>query len=532
MSKALKAITVKSDKATEKGSPKQVRNNGGGFSFKVDAWNRLDRFLIIGTDGGTYYVKQKDLTKQNVDFVKELLANNPQEVVRRTVDVSVNGRAKSNSQALFVLALAMQLELNDKEFIKEAVLKVARTFTHLAEYSMYLKNLGGGGRAKTDSIARWYTSKTDMQLAVQGVKYRNREGYTHRDLMRISHPKGINPALGSFLKGEEFVVSEVPSIVIGFDKVQHAKTENEVVALVREYGLPWEAVPTEWHKSLKVWRTLFEAGMGQTSLLRNVTRFARLGAFKDLVFAKQYADKLMDQEAILKGRVHPINYLLASVTHERGQLKKVKGSYGYEYETLVKDWDTNPKVLKALQDGFYAAFGNIEPANKRTVVALDVSGSMGSYANGLNLTCAEAGAAIAMFILRTEPYCEVRGFSSHYEDLGLSENDSFDAVLRKTNKWNFGSTNAALPMQYAKQNRQEIDTFCVITDNEVNQGQHPFRALQDYRNATGIAAREAVFGMTATDFTIADPDDAGSLDFVGFDANAPRVLADFSAGRL
>src|SRR3954467_13260787 len=107
MSKALKAITVKSDKVTEKGSPKQVRNNGGGYSFKVDAWNRLDRFLIIGTDGGTYYTKQQDLTKQNLDAVKALLAKNPQEVIRRTVDVSINGRAKSNSQALFVLALAM-----------------------------------------------------------------------------------------------------------------------------------------------------------------------------------------------------------------------------------------------------------------------------------------------------------------------------------------------------------------------------------------------------------------------------------------
>jgi 60 kDa SS-A/Ro ribonucleoprotein len=532
MSKALKAITVKSDKATEKGSPKQVRNNAGGYSFKVDAWNRLDRFLIIGTDGGTYYTKQQDLTKQNLDAVKALLAENPQEVIRRTVDVSVNGRAKSNSQALFVLALAMQLELNDKEFIKEAVLKVARTFTHLAEYSMYLKNLGGGGRAKTDSIARWYTSKTDQQLAVQGVKYRNREGYTHRDLMRISHPKGINPALGSFLKGEEFVVSEVPSIVIGFEKVQHARSENEVVSLISEYGLPWEAIPTEWHKSLKVWRAIYDAGMGQTALLRNVTRFARLGAFKDLVFAKQYADKLKDQEAILKGRVHPINYLQAAIVHERGQLKLRNEGWGYDYKELVKDWETNPKVLNALQEGFYAAFGNLEPSNKRTVVALDVSGSMGAYANGIDLTCAEAGAAIAMFILRTEPYCEVRGFSNTYKLIGLNENDSFSEVLRKTSNMPFRGTNAALPMEYAKQNKQEIDTFVVITDNEVNQGRQPFRALNDYRNATGIPARLAVFGMTANDFTIADPDDNASMDFCGFDSNAPRVLADFSAGRL
>jgi 60 kDa SS-A/Ro ribonucleoprotein len=201
-------------------------------------------------------------------------------------------------------------------------------------------------------------------------------------------------------------------------------------------------------------------------------------------------------------------------------------------ERIIKDWETNPKVLNALQEGFYAAFGNLEPSNKRTVVALDVSGSMGSYANGINLTCAEAGAAIAMFILRTEPYCEVRGFSDTYKPIGLTEKDSFKEVLRKTNRMPFRGTNAALPMEYALQNKQEIDHFCVITDNEVNQGRQPFKALKDYRQASGIGSTLAVFGMTATDFTIADADDARMMDFVGFDANAPRVMADFAAGRL
>jgi hypothetical protein len=35
----------------------QVANNGGGFSFKLDDWSYLQRFLILGTEGGTYYVR-------------------------------------------------------------------------------------------------------------------------------------------------------------------------------------------------------------------------------------------------------------------------------------------------------------------------------------------------------------------------------------------------------------------------------------------------------------------------------------------
>ena len=56
---------------------------------------------------------------------------------------------------------------------------------------------------------------------------------------------------------------------------------------------------------------------------------------------------------------------------------------------------------------------------------------------------------------------------------------------------------------------------------------HPVEALRTYRARTGIAAKLAVVGMTATGFTIADPDDAGTLDVVGFDAAAPALIAGF-----
>ena len=43
----------------------------------------------------------------------------------------------------------------------------------------------------------------------------------------------------------------------------------------------------------------------------------------------------------------------------------------------------------------------------------------------------------------------------------------------------------------------------------------------------GIRAKLIVVGMTSNGFSIADPDDAGSLDVVGFDSAVPSVMADF-----
>lgn len=534
MSKALNAVNVKNTAPTQKAKSTQVVNNAGGFVFTVSDKDRFERFLILGVDGGTYYVKQPDLVNQNVDFVREYIESNAAQAIAQIVDVSDKGRAKSNSPALFALALAMNLDGVDRSLVSNAVSKVARTSTHLFEYAQYLKNLGGWGRAKKNSIANWYESKRPVELAYQAVKYRQRNGWTHRDLFRLSHPKNINQNVGNFILGKsDLVTAEGPAILNGFVHVQNAKTVKQVTNLISEYDLPWEAVPTEFHKDIELWKSLFYSNnLGQTALLRNVVRIAKLGGFNDMVFAADYAERLSDSERIQKGRIHPIQYLNAAVVYEEGQINR-GSSYGWGIYRN-KTWEVNGKILKALTDGFHKAFKNVEPANKRTLVGLDVSGSMGVFAGqGLDLSCAQVSGAVAMQIVRTEPYSMVKGFSNNFIDLGITENDSLSEVMRKINNLNFGSTDCSLPMEWAIKNDVEIDTFVVITDNETYVGRrHPFQALKAYRQKTGIDARLAVLGVAATNFTIADPSDRGMMDFVGFDSNGPKALADFSAGRI
>ena len=59
---------------------------------------------------------------------------------------------------------------------------------------------------------------------------------------------------------------------------------------------------------------------------------------------------------------------------------------------------------------------------------------------------------------------------------------------------------------------------------------HPVQALREYRARTGIAAKLVVVGLVSNGFTVADPDDAGMLDVVGFDTAAPAAIADFVRG--
>jgi 60 kDa SS-A/Ro ribonucleoprotein len=95
----------------------------------------------------------------------------------------------------------------------------------------------------------------------------------------------------------------------------------------------------------------------------------------------------------------------------------------------------------------------------------------------------------------------------------------------------FGGTDCALPMLWALERGIPADAFVVYTDSETWAGTiHPAQALKAYRDQMGIAAKLIVVGMVSNGFTIADPNDAGMLDVVGFDTATPAVMSDFAVG--
>ena len=118
-------------------------------------------------------------------------------------------------------------------------------------------------------------------------------------------------------------------------------------------------------------------------------------------------------------------------------------------------------------------------------------------------------------------------------ELDISPRRRLDDVCRHIRGLPMGATDCAAPMVWALQNRVEVDTFQIYTDNETWYGSiHPHQALREYREKTGIPARLVVLAMTGTRNSIADPRDPGQLDVSGFDSAVPTLLSDFSRGDL
>ena len=146
----------------------QVPNSAGGYTWALDKWERLDRFLVLGSEGGTYYITERALTPENAQSVVACLAEDGARVVQRVVEISVSGRAPKNDPALFVLAMASGVgDATTRALALAALPAVARTGTHLFHWLQYVGGFRGWGRGVRSAVGRWYTRKAPGDLAYQ-----------------------------------------------------------------------------------------------------------------------------------------------------------------------------------------------------------------------------------------------------------------------------------------------------------------------------------------------------------------------------
>jgi 60 kDa SS-A/Ro ribonucleoprotein len=178
----------------------QVANSAGGFSWAVDSWARLRRFLVLGSEGGSYYAGEWKLTRENAEAVEACSAADGARAGAESVGVSDGGRAPKNDPAIFALAMAAGLgDEPTRKAALEALPRVCRTSTHLFQFATFVEGFRGWGRSLRRAVGRWYAGRSAESLAYQAIKYRQREGMTHRDLLRLAHPAGrvsaANPTL-------------------------------------------------------------------------------------------------------------------------------------------------------------------------------------------------------------------------------------------------------------------------------------------------------------------------------------------------
>lgn len=530
MSNYLKRITSAPSPQMEQDSPDQVKNNAGGFVYKISGEAQVRRFLILGSEGGTYYASERKLTKDNTLMLQKFAKVNARKLVDLIVEVSTNGLAPKQSPGLFALAIAASVpdKAEDRAYALAALPRVARTASTLFEFISYVTEFRGWGNALKRAVSEWYLERDAEQVGYQVAKYRNRNGYTHRDILRLAHPKAVSGSahdkLFKAIVSEGDTVSGVPESYEGFIRARSANSALEAIRVMESFSVAWEYFNTSLHKDAEFWMGLIDNNrIPVGAVIRNLPRFSSLG------LDSSYTDKIIKIMKDEKNRnfLHPVNMTIARNAYASGENKNLS-------------WSVDRKILNALDDLVVESFKNAKPTGKRVLVAVDVSGSM-HCANSQPLTPAEMSQITTLGLKNADETVDVVAFTSNYgsfwsvlSPVDIHANDTIKQVGKKFRGFALAGTDCALPMVWAKDNNKEYDAFVVLTDNETWAGNvKPDRALKDYRKSSGITdAKLVVAAFTPTKFSIADPKDRNMLDVVGTDSSVLDIINNFIAGRV
>lgn len=517
-----KTVSPKNATQLEKTLPNQVKNSAGGFVFAVDPWKQFERFLIIGSQGGTYYVGESKLTKQNYDNIVALIKQDSAKALKLVHEISVAGRAISNDPAIFALLLIF-VHGNNKADAAKLFPSIVRTGTHLFTFASYVKELRGWGRSIRRAVSKWYNSKSRHNLELQLLKYKSRNDWTHRDVLRLNHVvpnQDLSDLFAYAVKGE--VSESMPMVRASQELYTKDIATERAIELITSQRLTHEMIPTELLAKPEIWRAILTS-IPLQALLRNLGRLSANGVIKqvgndDLV--KNTLNRMTNAEEVKKSRIHPYQVLLAMLTYRQG--RGDKGSLS---------WNVNQSLADKFEQMYYLAFGNVVSTGKSFYLAIDVSGSMSSAFIGKSriISAAQAAGAMAMVTARTEEDYLIKGFTHGLVDLGITAKTNLADAMRAVYRSNFGSTDCSMPVLDALTQKLFVDCFVVYTDNETYAGrQHPYIVLEQYRKTINPNAKMIVVGMTSTGFTINRPDDHLGLDVIGFDANTPQLIAEFA----
>jgi 60 kDa SS-A/Ro ribonucleoprotein len=508
-----------------------TQGRSGGWMFKADIWQILRRCLLIGTAEGAYYAGKHELTQEFVDTIQLAIEADPYRVADEILYAS-DGRSINNSAPILALVLLSMGETPEAKLaFTEIFPQVVRTGSHFYEWLSYTKAMRGFGKIVREAGKTWLSNEDVKGLAYQLLKYQQRQGFSHRDALRLFHVKPTtedhNLLFNWVINGWDELPSQIPSEALKqiwwYEWLK--RHPDQTHKAISQGHLTHEMAAPVGQMDKRAWQLLFDE-MPIGAMLRNLGSLTELRILtsKERKNIKRVAQVLNNREHLKKGRIHPIDVLKALKTYQSG------GSLGKSQKT----WTVVPQIVHILEKAVELSFDVIEPTNKVFLHAVDISGSMSwNTVSSIGLTCCEIATVMALVTAKAEKNYVIRGFSTEFIDLGITAKDSLKTAMTKANNSNFGGTDASVAYNWMIRHKFKADMICFWTDNETWAGiKHTSRALAEYRQKINPNIKAVYVTLAPYNITLVDPKDRNSWDIAGFDPGTPRLIQMLATGEL
>lgn len=522
----------------------EVLNSSNLPVFQISDVDQVKRFLSLGSENGTYYISERDLTAINVASIENMLTSEDgrNDLLDIIKDYAVNRKCKKQEPLVYLLASCCTYRVNDPDFVSyrtksyELVPQVCTIPTTLFMFIHYCKQLcktkynsNGWNNLHKRAISNWYKNKNASNLVYSLTKYKDRCGYTHKDVLRLAHIKPetedqklifkyVASGYDSMCQDYHLVDSDVLEFIKDYERVKSATDVDMVVEGINRWKFAREHIPTNHLNNTDVWAALLPH-MADIATLRNLNKLTSCGLFDNNFFIDMIQKKISNIKDI-----HPMHLLIALRMYNKGS--GFRGSM---------TWNPVSHIVDALDKQFYKLFKTVKPTGKRVCIAMDVSASMqGAQAIGTEcMSCAEVCCALAMVMKANDASVDVMGFSTGFVPLRIDPEESIETNMRRITNLPFQATDISLPFRHSLTHNKSYDAFVVLTDNETTFTINPTNELRRYRSTMKIPhCKLVVVAMAANSFSIADPNDKNMLDVAGFDASVPDVINEFIRGEI
>lgn len=305
------------------------------------------------------------------------------------------------------------------------------------------------GKPWGNSLKRAIGDRMQFFNEYQFAKYNGgNKDLKFRDVLRITHPHPQSKAI------EEL-----------FGKILNDSLDTPYT---------WEVELSTKGNTKEVWDELIASGkVGYMALLRNLRNIIKSGTNLKPVLAT-----LSDPIQVKKSRQLPFRFYSA-------------------YRTLKNEGMMTPEIHKTLEKAITASIDNMEKIEGRTLIAVDVSGSMSDpVSKKSDVRCCDIASllgAMASHICEDATVCYFDtsyswwGSSSNSKGYRIAHYGKYDSVLdiALKNAFSGGGTEMSLPMKYAlnedsARDLKPFDRVIYFSDNMCNNDRQGLKTVQSY----------------------------------------------------
>lgn len=411
-------------------------NEAGGAAYSLTSEQALAQFAATGCLNGTYYAADAEQLAATLDLAS---ACDPRFVAATAVFAREHGLMK-DMPALLCATLAVR----DGALLASVFPRVIDNGKMLRSFVQIVRS-GQVGRKSLGTLPRrlvreWLAARTEQQLFDASIGSRP----SLADVLKMVHPKPATPARTNFyawLLGKPFSLDLLPTEVRQFEEWKRGIAELPDISFQFLTNQPL---------TNEQWCTIARRA-SWTTLRMNVNTFARHGVFACAETTALVAGRLADAERVRRARAFPYQ-IMTTLQH---------------LEPGIPD-----TIPVALEQALEVALTNVPVLPGRTIVAVDVSGSMRSPITGhrkggtTKTSCLDVAALFAAALLRTNPGTTVIPFHDRVVDVTVAAGASVMATSALLRTLPAGGTNCSAVLAHLNQRRESADTVIYLSDGE------------------------------------------------------------------